>query len=145
MHTVCPSRHLWTRQRCESFIWVRGKARHNANGTLTLLRSCRKIRVLSELANCVTWKRKLTEHEWLTSVCEIIHLFKWKRHSVIILDHDIFYGNLNHLYLITLENAAYPEVRTWKLIITIMRIIAAIYYGIQGMKICWKLYEKCAI
>jgi len=26
-----------------------------------------------------------------------------------------------------------------------MEVIAAIYYGIQGMKMCGKLYEKCAI
>jgi len=26
-----------------------------------------------------------------------------------------------------------------------MGVIAAIYYGIQGMKICGKLYEKCVI
>jgi hypothetical protein len=26
-----------------------------------------------------------------------------------------------------------------------MRVIAAIYYGNQGMKICGKLYEKCVI
>jgi hypothetical protein len=88
-------------------------------------------------------KEEEKENEWLTSACEIINLFEWKRHySVIILGHDIYYDNLNHLYRFTLENTAYPEVRTWKLITTIMRVIAAIYYGIQGMKMCGKLYEK---
>jgi hypothetical protein len=146
MHTVCPTRHLWARRKFESFVRMISKARYNANGTLTLLRSCRKIQILSECANCVTWKRKEKENEWLKSACEIIKLFEWKRHyNVIVLHHDFYYDNSNHLYLLTLKNAAYPEVRTWKLVVTIMRVIAAIYYGIQGVKICGKLYEKCTV
>jgi len=31
------------------------------------------------------------------------------------------------------------------LVTTITRVIAAVYYDIQGMKTCGKLYEKCAV
>lgn len=97
-----------------------------------------KFYLATGFANCMTWKRKKKEREWLSNAC----LFKRKHFfSVIIVHHKNYGDNLSHVCALPLENIVYPNVRNWKLAGITIRVTYAIYYRNQDVK-CVENYAR---